>query len=282
MYRIVAYVLTPLAFAGLANAQEKLYKHTDAGWDIFLEEKSCAMYADFASGTNLRLSNRVDEDRLYVSFFNSKWTSLLQKNRSPANVYIQFEKQKVVYGSAGIIIGDEGSLGYSGAENWGRIELLTSFALQEDAIISVREGDGPVNEIERFGMTGAREAIEYLGKCSEVNFGSKPLILPPAIATRPLETGRTDLGIVRLRPYYPLLNQYRTCVIAAAAKFSRTKETADLLARSALRSCAATRQKVSTAFSGVLGSSDADRMLGRFDDGFVQDAQLEIVRRRTP
>ena len=282
MYRAVAFMLAPLAFAGCADAQGTIYKHTDAGWEIQVDSKSCAMYGDFPSGTVLRISNRVDEDRLYVSLLNQKWKLLRGRSGDPAMVYIKFEKQKLWYGSGGVIIAlDDESLGYSGSENWGRTELLQSFALEEDAVISVREGGGPLNEIERFSMAGAREAVEHLIKCSEINFGGKPMSLPRAPVTAPAEVAKTDPSTNSLRPYYPLLKQYRSCVIAAAARFSKTHETADLLARSALRSCASARQRVSVAFGSVLGSRQGERLLSRFEEEFVQDAQLEIVRRRT-
>lgn len=151
-----------------AEAQRELYKETSEGWFIYREDKSCVAYADFASGTMLRFSNRADEHRMYFSAYNASWEHLRPLDGRSVTLSLNFVGLKRAYGTAaGIITNPDGRMGFSGAD-LSDSAILLALAGDPNMTLEVRyEGSKKAVTVENFRLGGGRQAALHLTECTD-------------------------------------------------------------------------------------------------------------------
>ena len=169
--RLLLSLLSMMFVATPAAAQQQPYAVTSAGWHIYKEELSCAVYLDTENGTMLRFSNRVDEERMYVLAVNDKWTDLRPRIDETLSATLMFDKIKRGHTSASMVVENgDGRLGYTMADI-NRQDFLFHLAAEGPLILSVmRNNSRKLEEIERIDITGAYEAALKLVDCSVENF----------------------------------------------------------------------------------------------------------------
>jgi hypothetical protein len=161
------FCATAISSAVPASAQQSLYKKTESGWFIYKEAKSCVAYADFETGTMLRLSNRVDEHRLYFSAFNENWEHLRPLAGQNVSLFLNFPNLKRGHGTAAVIVENQGRMGFAGADLANNEVLLTlagSTALNLDVIYA---GSVKPVTVDRMRIVGGGEMALLLTECSE-------------------------------------------------------------------------------------------------------------------
>ena len=169
-WRLLSFLLG-VVIAAPAAAQQQPYAVTNAGWHIYKEQLSCAMYLDTENGTMFRFSNRVDEERMYVLAVNDKWTDLRPRINETLTATLMFDKIKRGHTSASMVVENgDGRLGYTMADI-GRQNFLFHLAAEGQLILSVmRNNSRKLEEIERIDISGAYEAALKLQDCSVENF----------------------------------------------------------------------------------------------------------------
>ena len=167
-----ALLSTGLACAP-ARAQQTLYKQTEDGWFIYKEDKSCALYSDFETGTMLRFSYRSDESRIYFSAFNKAWEMMRPRLGESVMLFLEFPRIKQVHGSAGIVLANlDGRLGFTG-DAFGLEEIPRALANEGGMVLKVLWKDGgDAVEIDSFGTDGGAMAVEHLIDCSRQHFAA--------------------------------------------------------------------------------------------------------------
>jgi len=75
--------------------------------------------------------------------------------------------------------------------------------------------------------------------------------------------------------------QYRDCVVASAEKFASSKETAPVVAQSAVQNCATSRAKIRKISLAEMGYNSTRIYLEVLDKHVLSEAQLSVVKRRS-
>lgn len=141
---------------------QRLFRQTDDGWFVYREDKSCALYADFESGTMIRLSYRADEHRVYFSAYNRGWQFSDLGNTLMIHLY--FPDLKRAHGSAGIVVENpDHRHGYS-ADSFGR-DFIDDFAASSGMILQVMRNGKESIDVESFDLAGSDHAVRLLQAC---------------------------------------------------------------------------------------------------------------------
>lgn len=254
-------------------AQDRLYKKTDSDWEIWHESKSCAIYAYYGTGTRLRVSDRTDENQLYIWVDNDEWQQLRGKTGEVLTLYLNFPAQKRRHGIAAAVVPPP-SLGYSGT-GLSREVVLTSLAEESSLILEGKFGIGEMFEIETFELGGSKEAVTNLIRCSHDHFGAPVFSVGSETAdNHPLKQPAQD----DWEKYKSPLDKYIACVVRSARKFATSRETAPVVARSAVNNCYSLRMELvaALALDGI-----SERRLEGIDQGLVRRAELEVVKLRS-
>lgn len=149
---------------------QRLFRQTDDGWFVYNEEKSCVLYADFESGTMIRLSYRADEHRVYFSAFNANWH--FSDLGETLMVSLHFPELGRIHSSAGLVVANPDHRHGYAADSFGR-DFIDDFAASTGMILQVmRNGEANV-DIESFDLTGADHAIRMLQACHANFFDSE-------------------------------------------------------------------------------------------------------------
>ena len=170
MRRIILLAVTAAFVAAPAMADQRLYRETDDGWFIYIEDRSCAMYADLPSGTMLRFSNRTDENRIYFTAVNEHWGFLRPRLGGNLTLDLDFVDIGRGLGSAGLVIENpDGRLGYTGNSFPTEITLRYLSTGGRLAIRGTFEAT-PRVLIEGVNLQGSALAVDHLIDCQHQNF----------------------------------------------------------------------------------------------------------------
>lgn len=150
-----------------AFAQQALYKETESGWFIYKETQSCVAYADFDTGTMLRLSNRVDAHRLYFSAFNGNWEHLRPLAGQNVSLFLNFPNLKRSYGTAAVIVENQGRMGFAGADLANEEVLLTLAGSTSMSIEVLFAGSSKPVAVDRVRIVSGGEVAILLTECSQ-------------------------------------------------------------------------------------------------------------------
>jgi hypothetical protein len=141
---------------------QRLFRQTDDGWFVYQEQKSCALYADFDTGTMIRLSYRADEHRVYFSAYNRNWkfTDLGET----LMIHLHFPDLGRMHGSAAVTVENpDGRQGYS-ADSFAR-DFIDDFALSNGMILQVMWNGDENIDVETFDLVGSDHAVRLLQTC---------------------------------------------------------------------------------------------------------------------
>jgi hypothetical protein len=133
---------------------------------IYREERSCTLYADFPSGTMMRLSDRRDEGRAYVNFVNRAWRAVPSGTLTMTITFPELGRGHAT--AAQVISFDDGRRGYAGGD-LANADLLADFSSSDVMLLSTAR-NGPAVEQERFNITGSAEAFRMMRRCSSRYF----------------------------------------------------------------------------------------------------------------
>lgn len=162
---IMAAIATAVALASTpAPSNQSLYGQIGDGYYVYKEEKSCALYADYQSGTMMRLSYRTDEGVLYVMVVNPGWQQIVAGGS--ASLHAAFPDIGQGHGFAAALVDIDGRKGFSGIV---APEFLDHYSRSEGLILSIASADGS-DELEGFALDGGDEAVELLLSCSRSHF----------------------------------------------------------------------------------------------------------------
>ena len=151
-----------------ASAEQTLYRQTDDGWFIYVEERSCVLYADY-DDLMVRFSNRVDQDRVYFSIVAERWDHLRPRIGEPAMLMLRFTDLRHGYGAGGLIIRNpDGRMGYS-ASDFDSEETLRLLATSDGLMVETLI-DGRRENIANLELTGAGIAVMHLEECTARHF----------------------------------------------------------------------------------------------------------------
>lgn len=153
-----------------ASAQQVLYNETDSGWFIYKEAQSCVAYADFETGTMLRLSNRADEHRLYFSAFNEGWEHLRPLAGQNVSLYLNFPSLNRGHGTAAVVVENQGRMGFAGADLSNEEVLLTLAGANSLSLEVIYRGSTKPVTVDRLRIVGGGEAALLLTECSRKYF----------------------------------------------------------------------------------------------------------------
>lgn len=175
--RLVCLMVPAVLYASPSAAEQVLYKETDEGWFIYVEDRSCVAYIDYNKpdgGTlMMRFSARQDEHKTYFSIVSNKWDHLTSHIGDGASIYLDFPEKKSGHGSAAMVIRNPDSrMGYA-ASGFGIDNLAGDISSTKVLSVSViREGQSAAQKLVTVPLVGADVAMMHLGQCSEEHFGS--------------------------------------------------------------------------------------------------------------
>jgi hypothetical protein len=153
-----------------ATAEQRLYRETPDGWFIYVEDRSCVMYADLPSGTMLRFSNRTDEQRVYFAAVNDDWDFLRESVGEVFTMLLSFPELQRGLGSAGgVFENPDGRFGYTAA-NFTSDPMFRYLSTGGRMTIDIKFGTTPMSRIETVTLRGAAMAVTHLAECTEENF----------------------------------------------------------------------------------------------------------------
>lgn len=157
-----------------AAAEQRLYRETDEGWFIYVEDRSCVMYVDYereGRETTMRFSARTDENKVYFSIFSDEWEHLTPEIGTPIMLLLEFPELRDALGGPGIVIRNPDSrMGYT-ANSFPIAELERRLATTNRLLVKVSLRNGPLQTIADFNTAGAAIASMHLAQCTEDNFG---------------------------------------------------------------------------------------------------------------
>lgn len=157
-----------LLSASSVSAEQTLYRQTDDGWFIYVEERSCVLYADY-DDLMVRFSNRVDQDRVYFSIVAERWNHLRPRIGEPAMLMLHFTNLRHGYGAGGLIIRNpDGRMGYS-ASDFDSEETLRLLATSDGLMVQTLI-DGRRETLANLVLTGAGIAVMHLEECTARHF----------------------------------------------------------------------------------------------------------------
>lgn len=154
-----------------AAASQALHSRTESGYFIYREDRSCALYADYGSGTMLRLSYRTDENAVYLLAVNEGWGELAAHETVTAEA--AFPDLRKGHGFGAAVIELDGRSGVSGALD---PEFLEEFAASRVLTLSIVTAEGS-RQLESFAPEGAEEAVRLLRACTQRHFAGAALAI---------------------------------------------------------------------------------------------------------
>jgi hypothetical protein len=184
--RRLAVTAFALCTAFPSSAQQSLYRETEDGWFIYVEDRSCVMYADFGEGRQeitLRFSNRVDENRVYFTAYGRYFEPARDYIGELILLGIGFDDENRFLGAAGMVIRQpDGVMGVTGSD-YEPSELFRLMSTRRTLRIQIRPNgaSGPQSRAFRdtvnigpFQLPGAAVAVMHLEECTARNFGRHP------------------------------------------------------------------------------------------------------------
>jgi hypothetical protein len=166
------FLAVALLFSTPALAADPVWEAE--GFFVYREDQSCALYADFDTGTMLRISDRRDENRIYVMAVNDRLDRRLVLGDGPT-MHLTFEGlPQMGQSSAAIVVrNSDGRKAVSG-DSFGHPYFFDAFSRAPKMHMRAnggRIGSEPIL-IEEFDIAGGRSAIEALKACTAQYFTS--------------------------------------------------------------------------------------------------------------
>jgi hypothetical protein len=161
-----------LGGAAAPEPRQELYRETPDGWFIYVEDRSCVAYVDFAGDTMLRFSDRTDESRMYFTAVSGGWQDLAPRVGEGVMLGLEFpDVGGAIQGSAGMIIENpDGRLGYTGA-SFGGEQIRRLVGSGTRMVLHIWGENQPRTVIGRFNLAGGAVAAETLAECGTRHFG---------------------------------------------------------------------------------------------------------------
>ena len=158
--KILAAIAAAALVGTMSPSSQMLYGESGDGYYVYKEDKSCVLYADYQSGTMMRLSYRTDEGVLYVMVVNAAWDGIVAGGS--ASLRASFPDLGQGHGFAAAVVDVDGRKGFSGIV---APEFLDQYARSEGLVLSIASADGS-DELEAFVLDGGEEAVGLLLSCS--------------------------------------------------------------------------------------------------------------------
>jgi hypothetical protein len=164
---LIASAISPAA------VDQRLYRETEDGWFIYVEDRSCVMYADYEEGAAdlmLRFSARTDENRIYFTVVSSAWERLTPRIGATGMIMLEFPELKQALAAVMMVIRNGDSrMGYT-ANDFTIEEMERLVATGGKVAIKVMLGDGPLETVADLSLDGGAVATMHLAQCTEENF----------------------------------------------------------------------------------------------------------------
>lgn len=153
-----------------ASAEQRLYHQTVDGWFIYVEDRSCVLYADFDEDTMLRFSHRSDVQRLYFTVMSGMWTHLSTRIEERVMIGLQFPDIAQNLASSGTIIRNiDGRMAYTG-NGFAIDEVLRFLSTGGRMAVLVDDAGNGWRTVATFQLGGGAIAAMYLAECNRRHF----------------------------------------------------------------------------------------------------------------
>lgn len=143
------------------------YKITKDGWYIYKEELSCVAYADFGE-TTIRISDRVDQDKLFFSIVNTNWGVLANDIGKSETMILMFpEIKKGLAAPSMIIRNTDKRYGYIVAD-FSKEKFISYISSQDKMIIKISDHQEKI--ISKLILRGSAIGLMNLEQCTDEFF----------------------------------------------------------------------------------------------------------------
>ena len=167
---VIGFVAASAPASAEQSAAQQLYRQTEDGWFIYIEDRSCVLYGDFAEGIMVRFSHRADENRIYFSIVGETWNHLRQRIGQSVMIGLEFPELERILGSVGMIIRNpDGRMGYTG-NSFGIDDVLRYLSTGGRMAVKIQEGRGAYQTVARMQLRGGAVAAMHLAECNERHF----------------------------------------------------------------------------------------------------------------